>query len=79
MTIRKNIGTFRDGSSESMRRSVSTRRFADSVKSEVSGIDERVTSLETYTPDDPTQWADPPPTTIAEALDRLALLMGGTP
>lgn len=79
MTIRKNVGTFRDGSAESMRRSVSTRKFADSVKSEVSGIDTRVSSLETYTPADASQWASPPPTTIAEAIDRLALLMAGTP
>lgn len=25
-----------------------------------------------YTPDDPSQWASPPPTSLREALDRLA-------
>lgn len=30
------------------------------------------TELEAYDPGDPSQWASPPPTTVREALDRLA-------
>jgi hypothetical protein len=31
-----------------------------------------------FTAGDATKWADPPPTTIAEALDRIAAVLGAT-
>ena len=79
MTIKKNVGTFRDGTAESMRRSVSTRKFADSVKSttdgldsRLSGLDTRLSGLEIYTPANAAHWNNDPPDTIQEALDRIA-------
>lgn len=40
-------------------------------------IDERIAATSTYTPATPGDWADPPPSTIAEALDRLAAAFAG--
>ncbi len=31
-----------------------------------------ITEAQAYSPADPSDWADPPPSTVAEALDRLA-------
>lgn len=76
MTIKKNIGTFRDGSVESLRRSTSTRKFADSVKLTTDGLDTRVSSLESYSPANADKWAGTPPTTLAEAIDRIAETFG---
>lgn len=76
MTIKKNIGTFRDGTAESMRRSVSTRKFADSVKSATDGLDTRLSGLEEYSPAEPAKWASPLPSTLAEAIDRIAHTFG---
>lgn len=57
----------------------------DPLRTAFNKINENFTELYSdvsYVPDDPTQWTDPAPTTLAEAIDRLAaavyVLNGGT-
>lgn len=46
------------------------------------GVRADITAASTYAPGDPASWASPAPTTLADALDRLAAYLatvGGSP
>lgn len=59
------------------------QRAFDGVAADMDDLDGRITALDAsqvaYTPADSADWVSPAPTTVADAIDRLAAAGGVTP